>query len=246
VLRVDDALGRHTGLAITKSEKGKVSLKVERDKRMLSLKADDVADLTLTLSWDGDSNPDVLSGSGLNCFDITKGSAHAFVVTKMSAEPVCDEEAVASTCPQFAIESRVYDAKDPTGQRFSSSGISRGISIDSDQFIPFSNFTRKGPRGKGSFTCVGAVTVAFKFTGLRELDLTLGEISTNGEEQRVESSNRAAVTPVPREAKQSVGSVDSAKTAALVEPKGVPSPITPAKPRKKVAEEAVFGSLVAE
>jgi hypothetical protein len=268
VLRVDDALGRHTGIAVLKSDKGDVSVKIGLDKGLLHLKADGATDLTLSFSWDGDSNPDVLSGSGLNCVDLTKGSAHALVVSKMSVEPECDEDAVVATCPQFIVESRVYDAQDPTGQRFSSSVVSRGISVDSDLFIPFSNFTRRGPRGKGSFTCVGAVTVSFKFTGLSDLDLTLGEIVINGQESEVESGSRDAGKPVPQDTKSVVGAViDEGKVRAdkvavlpsntissvaapkqkdVVAPGVTIQPSIATKPRKKAAEESVFGSLVAE
>jgi len=264
VLRVEDALGRHTGIAILKSDKGDVSVQISPDKRVLQLKADDVSDLTLTFSWDGDSNPDVLSGSGLNCVDLTKGSAHALVVSKMSAEPECDEDAVVATCPQFTVESRVYDAQDPTGQRFSSSVVSRGISVESDLFIPFSNFTRRGPRGQGSFTCVGAVTISFKFTGLRDLDLTLGAIATNGQDSKVESVSRVIGTPVPQGTKSAVvtgsdqvkaradkldspiSSVDAPKQRDAIAPSVAAQPSILAKPRKRAVEESVFGSLVAE
>jgi len=268
VLRVDDALGKHTGIAVLKSDKGDVSVKIARGKGVLQLNADGVTDLTLTFSWDGDSNPDDLSGSGLNCVDLTEGSAHALVVSKMSAEPKCDEDAVVATCPQFTVESRVYDAQDPTGQRFSSSVVSRGISVESDLFIPFSNFTRRGPRGKGSFTCVGAVTISFKLTGLRDLDLTLGEIATNAQEPKVESVSRDSVTPGPQEIKSAVStgsdqvkvradklavlpattisSVDAPKQREAVAASFAAQTSIATKPRKRAVEESVFGSLVAE
>jgi hypothetical protein len=268
VLRVDEALGRHTGIAVLKSDEGVVSVKITRDKGIFQLKADGVTDLTLTFSWDGDSNPDVLSGSGLNCVDLTKGNAHALVVSNVSAESECDQDAVAATCPQFTVESRVYDAQDPTGQRFSSSVVSRGNSVESNLFIPFSNFTRRGPRGKGNFTCVGAVTISFKFSGLRDLDLTLGEIATNGQETKIESVPRNAVTPILQETKSAVitendqgkvradklavvpattgSSVDAHKQREAVASSVVAQPSIATKPRKRALEESVFGSLVAE
>jgi hypothetical protein len=262
VLRVDEALGRHTGVAIIKSEDGEVVVSSLPEREQFKLEAKDVSDLTLKFSWDGDSNPDVISGSGLNCIDLTKGGAHSFIVSQLSAEPECDEDAVASTCPQFTVESRIYDSQDPTGQRFSSSVITRGISMESDLFIPFSNFTKVGPRGRGSFTCVGAISISFKFTGLADLKLGFGSISTNGtdidgaqlkakpskqvkppvriiESGDVLKSNKLSVPVVPSNSiKESATSPSQVSQAPAVP--------TPARARKAPIEAPVFGSLVAE
>jgi hypothetical protein len=182
VLRVHDALGRHTGISILKGVGGEVTVRSGRRPGIFYVEADDVADVSITFSWDGDSNPEVLSGSGLNCFDLTRQGAYAFVVSKMNVESSCTERPIPGECPQFTVHSRVYDSQDPTGQRFSESTILRREVEESDVVIPFSNFVRFGPRGKGSFTCTGAVTIAFKFTGLEDLDLQLGPIYTNGDE----------------------------------------------------------------
>jgi len=224
VLRVSNALGRHTGISIVKGLEGEVSVRAGHPKGTLKIQAEDVADLSIAFSWDGDSNPEVLSGSGLNCLDLTRGGAYAFILSKLSAEPECLEEVIPSECPQFTVESRVYDSQDPTGQRFSASVMSRGPMTESDLAIPFSNFVRSGPRGKGSFTCVGAVTITAKFSGLDELDLELGPIYTNGEE-----GLEVPLTPIPPTptstaiATPSSTSIPSNTEIATIEPSGVPA-----------------------
>lgn len=182
VLRASNTLGRSTGISIVKGLEGEVSVRAGQPKGTLRIKAEEASDFSIAFSWDGDSNPDVLSGAGLNCLDLTRSGAYAFILSKLSAEPECLKEAIPSECPQFTVESRVYDSQDPTGQRFSASVMARGPMVESDLAVPFSNFVRSGPRGKGSFTCVGAVTITMRFSGLDELGFDLGPIYTNGEE----------------------------------------------------------------
>lgn len=182
VLRVDNALGGHTGISIVKGLAGEVSLIGGRPAGKLLIEADDATDVAVTFSWDGDSNPDVLSGAGLNCFDLTRQGAYAFITSKFSSETECSEAALISECPNFTIDSRVYDSQDPTGQRFSASTIVRGPVQDAELAIPFSNFVRFGPRGKGSFTCAGAVTITFRWRGIQELEVEFGQMYTNGQE----------------------------------------------------------------
>jgi len=214
VLRVSNALGQHTGISIVKGLEGEVSVRAGHPKGTLKIQAEDVSDLSISFSWDGDSNPEVLSGSGLNCRDLTRGGAYAFILSKFSAEPECREAVIASECPQFAVESRVYDSQDPTGQRFSASVMVRGVMVDADLAIPFSNFVRSGPRGKGNFTCVGAVTVTIKFSGLEGLDLELGPIYTNGEEGQELPPTPTAPTPTQ---------IPSATEPVKIEPAAIPA-----------------------
>ncbi len=182
VLRVDGALGGHTGISVVKGLAGEVSLIGGRPTGKLLIEAEDATDLAVTFSWDGDSNPDVLSGAGLNCFDLTQQGAYAFIISNFSAVSDCNDDALISECPNFTIDSRVYDSQDPTGQRFSASTIVRGQVKDAELAIPFSNFVRFGPRGKGSFTCTGAVTLTFRWRGIQDLEVDLGQIYTNGKE----------------------------------------------------------------
>ncbi len=183
VLRVADNLGGHTGISIIKGLAGEVSLKVGRPAGKLKIEAQDATDVAIAFSWDGDSNPDLLSGAGLNCFDLTQQGAYAFIVSRFSANSECSSDALVSECPNFSIDSRVYDSQDPTGQHFSASTIVRGEPVkDADLAVPFSNFVRFGTRGKGRFTCAGAVTMTFRWRGLEDLEVEFGPIFTNGRE----------------------------------------------------------------
>lgn len=217
VLRVHDALGRHTGISIIKSPGGEVSVQSGKPAGSLHVEAEGAHDVTVVFSWDGDSNPDVLSGSGLNCFDLTRQGAYAFVVSAMTVESECVEQEIGAECPHFTIHSRVYDSQDPTGQRFSASTITRGAMDGSEVVIPFSNFVRSGPRGKGSFTCAGAVTIAIKFSGLEELEVELGPIYSNGAE---------GLTPLPTVTVPSI-TPDPTSTVVVTQSEAVAAIATP-------------------
>jgi hypothetical protein len=189
VVREQDALGRNTGIAVTKSPAGEVSVEVSRStKGRLEVVADGVTDLTLTLSWDGDSNPEQLSGSGLNCFDVTQHTASAFIISQARMQAECGEVVSSTECPSLSVEARVYNPADPTGQKFLTSLGRRTVREATDIVIPFSNFLGQGPRGKASFDCVGAVTLAFTFRGFAEMDFSVGPIYSNGIE---------GLTPLP-------------------------------------------------
>jgi len=176
-----DTLGRITGFSISKSAAGKAKLELaSTDKGRLSFSAKDVSDVALTITWDGDLNPDLLSASGLNCFDLTSQSGYAFIASQASLRSTCAEPSIAGGCPSFSMETRVYNASDPTGQRFSASVVTRSMLDETDITIPFSNFVRQGPRGQGSFSCAGAVTMVLRFRGFSELEFTTGPIYTNG------------------------------------------------------------------
>jgi hypothetical protein len=237
-----------------------VSLKAGRPAGRLRLEAEDATDVAITFSWDGDSNPDVLSGAGLNCFDVTQQGAYAFIISKFSVQAECREEALAAECPNFTIDSRVYDSQDPTGQRFSASTIVRGQVKDSDLAIPFSNFVRFGPRGKGSFTCAGAVTLTFKFRGLEELEVEFGPMYTNGREglqplpapSFAPSSTPHSVTPEPATPTVVPSPSVTEVPAALVTIASSPLPVLPEqkppvptlKKPTPIASEVIYGSVV--
>jgi hypothetical protein len=189
VVRVPDALGRHTGVGVMKSLSGDVSVEVSRSpKGRVAVEAEDASDLSLTFSWDGDSNPEQLSGAGLNCADLMQQGASAFIVSGVQVHSECGEVITATECPTVSVEARVYNPEDPTGQKFLVSLSRRTISEPSDVVIPFSNFIGQGPRGKASFTCVGAVTITFTFRGFKELEFSAGPIYSNGLE---------GLTPLP-------------------------------------------------
>lgn len=177
--------------------------------------------VVLTLTWDGDQHPEQLSGAGLNCLDLTQGGAYAFVISGISIESECSEESNGQGCPNFQIESRIYDAGDPTGQRYSVSMMTRSLPEKTDLVVPFSNFVREGPRGKGNIGCVGAVSIAFRFEDFESVELDLGAIYTNGAEGLTPLPTATAaltVTPVATPTEQ------AAQTAVFSDPTVVWSP----------------------
>lgn len=186
--RSDSTLGRYVGIVLTKSSEGEVSATVEKKASgTLVYRADESPSSSLTFTWDGDPHPRQLSGSGLNCLDLTRQGASAVVLSSVAATISCgDDESRA--CAKVSFESRVYDARDPTGQRFSMSYFERELGEREDVFIPFSNFTQGGPRGRASFECVGAITLLIRFEGVSDARVEFGPIFTNGSE---------GLTPIP-------------------------------------------------
>ncbi|MEY4701982.1 MAG: hypothetical protein RL326_2169 [Pseudomonadota bacterium] len=188
VARSEFTLGRYTGISVQKRGAGTASVTVEKNEGALRFEIREASPVVLTLSWDGDQHPDQLSGAGLNCLDLTQGGAYAFIVSGISIESECQGESEGQRCPNFQIESRIYDARDPTGQRYSVSTMTRSLPEKTDLVIPFSNFIREGPRGKGNIACVGAVSISFRFEEFESVELEMGSIYTNGAE---------GMTPLP-------------------------------------------------
>ena len=205
VIRAEHTLGRYTGVSVTKRGGGSASATIEKNDGVMRFELRESTPVVLTLSWDGDQHPDQLSGAGLNCLDLTQGGAYAFVISGMSIESECQGESPGKTCPNFQIESRIYDARDPTGQRYSVSMMNRSLPERTDLVIPFSNFIREGPRGKGDITCVGAVSISLRFEQFDSVELDLGPIYTNGSEGR---------TPLPT---PTVSSTDTPQATPAVE-----------------------------
>lgn len=190
IVRSQSTVGRYTGISLSRRGEGEVSVRVRgKENSKLTFEASDTQSATMTLSWDADQHPELLSGSGLNCLDLTREGAFAFILSAVSIDAEClSEESISSSCPSFSVESRIYDAHDPTGQRFSGSVITRTLSSKTDIVIPFSNFVREGPRGKAEFSCVGAITMMFRFDGFESVEMDIGPIYTNGSE---------GLTPIP-------------------------------------------------
>jgi hypothetical protein len=207
VARSENTLGRYTGILVSRRGAGSASVAVGKNDGELRFESREASPVVLTLSWDADQHPDLLSGSGLNCLDLTQGGAYAFIVSGVSIESECLEESEGRRCPNFLIESRIYDAKDPTGQRYSVSVMTRSLPDKTDLVIPFSNFIREGPRGKGNMSCVGAVSISFRFEDFESVNLELGPIYTNGAEGMTPlptPTAAAARTPIPTAAVESL------------------------------------------
>ena len=144
----------------------------------------------LTLVWDGDPNAGQISGSGLTCLNLLRDGATAFVLEDLAYTASCERKGVdfkgtgkraPEECSPLTIESRIFDSGDPTGQRYSTSIIRRHPRLSGqDLRIPFSTFTREGPNGGASPTCVGAISITLKADELSKSVVTFGPFSTNG------------------------------------------------------------------
>lgn len=182
VVRSRMTLGGSTGVTLNGGSQGMAELCfMQGDVRGLWLRGQGEAINSLTLSWDGDAYPEQLSALGLRCLDLTAEGAQAFVIMDLNISLGCNNSEVGDVCPPYTIETRVYDADDATGQRYSASILSRSAAQSVHNLeIPFSGFTREGPRGLARFSCVGAVTIALHFEELRDVELSFGPIFTNG------------------------------------------------------------------
>lgn len=272
IARSENTLGRYTGISVSRRGEGSASVSVGKNDGVLRFELHEASPVVLTLSWDADQHPDLLSGSGLNCLDLTQGGAYAFIASGISIESECQEESQGQRCPNFQIESRIYDAKDPTGQRYSVSTMTRSLPDKTDLVIPFSNFTREGPRGKGNISCVGAVSISFRFEDFESVELELGAIYTNGAEGMTPLPTPTAAstqTPLPTTALESVptelptpgvtgqpvllteplpatpaGVEIPLATAFSTQAPSMNTPVVPRVPAAAADEEVTYGQLV--
>jgi hypothetical protein len=273
VARSEHTLGRYTGVSISRRGAGSASVSVDKNDGSLRFELRQASPVVLSLSWDGDQHPDLLSGSGLNCLDLTQGGAFAFIVSAMSIESECQEGAQGQRCPNFQIESRIYDAKDPTGQRYSVSTMTRSLPDKTDLVIPFSNFIREGPRGKGNIACVGAISISLRFEDFESVELEMGPIYTNGIEgmtplptptvaptqspmPTIEVEGLPTELPTPGVTSESrvstesppspLASRETALPSALSDPQApiITAPIVPRVPAAVEDEEVTYGQVV--
>lgn len=181
-VRSKHVLGGSTGIVLVGGNEGEASLAfTQAGSRRLELRGDGESVHSLTLNWDGDAYPQQLSGAGLGCFNLLAQQADAFIMRDMRLAYSCGAPGKGGACPPIEIETRIYDADDATGQRFSASVIKRrGTEANEEVVVPFSNLVREGPRGLARPTCVGAISITFRFEGQRDVRLALGPIYTNG------------------------------------------------------------------
>ncbi len=221
IARSELTLGRYTGVAVSRRGAGSASVSVERNDGVMRFELHESSPVVLTLTWDGDQHPEQLSGAGLNCLDLGREGAYAFILSAISIDSECSANASGEGCPNFQIESRMYDAADPTGQRYSVSMMTRSLPDKTDLVIPFSNFVREGPRGKGKIGCVGAVSISFRFEDFDSVELELGPIYTNGPE---------GMTPLPTPTAAWTQTPETRPTEAVVplaSPTGLPTVASP-------------------
>ncbi len=190
----------------------------------------------MTLSWDSDSNPWQLSGGGLRCLDIRADGSTALTVEGVAFSGICDKGRE-DDCPPLVVEARIYDADDPTGQRYSTSVIRRHRrSSGRDLRIPYSSFSREGPNGLGRTACVGALTISFRADGLTNARVSFGKVFTNGACQGGDcvvqppfSAPYFGVTATPT----AVPMTPSPTTSPTQTPKGTASPAATALPTQR-------------
>lgn len=201
-------LGGTTGLVLVGGNEGEAKLVFRQDdQRRLELTGKGEALHSLALRWDGDSNPEVLSAAGLACFDLTALGATAFVLRDFSMLAECAESGDSGECQQLEIESRVFDADDPTGQRYSAALLRQPVPRVADELVvPFSNFTREGPRGLARLSCVGAISIAFRLQGFKNVSLSVGPIYTN-------DTNGLTYVPTPTPSPSASPTVTPSSTA---------------------------------
>lgn len=231
-LRSKTALGSYTGIAWRGVGEGKGTLSVNQG--LMGLVASGSSVGALTLTWDGDTSAEQLSGAGLGCLDVRNGGATGLVVSGLSIQGRCSTEEDFE-CPPFVIETRLYDFADPTGQTYSASMLRRPNNKSaSDVVIPFSNLTRSGPRGLGRLECVGAISVTVRMDRYSQVTLSMGPIFTN-------SHDPLAVPPTPTPTVVAVvtsPSVDVSGGASEVVPTPVPTKIATIAPVESAKQDS--------
>ena len=185
-LRSRTTLGSYLGLSLRGEGRSSGSLMVEKGE--LTVKAAGSTLRGVYLSWDSDTYPEQLSSSGLGCFDLQQDGASAIILQDFEVEGRCGVAEDEGGC-SVIVETRIYDASDPTGQTYSATllkipdGKNKG-----DLLVPFSNLMRKGPRGSARLSCAGALTFLIQPIGYSQFELSVGTIYTNSQH---------GLTPVP-------------------------------------------------
>ncbi len=181
-IRGEGTLGSYTGVSVNRSAaaSGKIATTVTKGSGRLQLDTAGTGLVSLLLSWDGDPNPRQLSSAGLGCFNLRAFQGVALVISDFSVSTDCEKKDESSEaeegCSELIIETRLYDATDPTGQIYSWSSVRRSLSASGTKslVIPFSNFLYHAPRGTARFTCAGAITLSLKLAGSTKMRVEMG------------------------------------------------------------------------
>jgi len=193
-LRSKTTVGSHTGVVVRGG--GEMTSQFSVREGDFQFEASGASLGSLTLTWDGDTYPEQLSSAGLSCFDLRQDGGSAFIIRGVSIKGSCGGSWGDESCPPFVIETRIYDSVDPTGQVYSASILRRTNGREGeDLIIPFSNFNRRGPRGEGRFSCVGAISFQIRFEPYSKVALSAGPVFTNS--ARPLESPPATPTPIP-------------------------------------------------
>lgn len=195
-VRAKTTLGAYTGIWVRGGDETRSKLSVSKGSLLVQVSGRPLSGIQL--SWDSDTYADQLSSSGLKCIDMRHQDGSAIVMKDFKLQGVCGDEGADDSCPPFVVETRVYDAADPTGQTYSASILRRTNGRESqDLIIPFSNFNRKGLRGEGRLECAGAVSIYVRTDGYRDVTLSAGPIFTNSTEPFEALILTPTPTPVP-------------------------------------------------
>lgn len=233
-LRSKNTLGAYTGLWVRGDADMNSSFSAKQG--MLEVKATGSSLSGIALSWDSDTYPEQLSSAGLKCVDMRHQGGWAIVLKDFAVNGTCGE--TTTECPSFVIETRVYDASDPTGQTYSASVLRRANGREvQDLMIPFSNFNKKGLRGEGRLGCAGAVSIYIRVDGYKDVALRVGPIFTNSSEPLealvftpTPTSVPATPTsvserPVTPTATPTVAPTNEATASAVATPEEAPAPV---------------------
>lgn len=195
-VRAKTTLGAYTGIWVRGGDETHSKISVSNGKLLIQVSGQKLSGVQL--SWDSDTYADQLSSSGLTCIDMRHQGGSAIVIKDFKLNGVCGDEDAADSCAPFVVETRIYDAADPTGQTYSASILRRTNGREpQDLIIPFSNFNRKGLRGEGRLECVGALSINVRANGYRDLTLFAGPIYTNSTQPFEALIVTPTLTPVP-------------------------------------------------
>lgn len=190
--RAKTTLGAYTGIWLRGDAEMNSSFSFKEGKLKVEAKGSSLGGIVL--SWDSDTYADQLSSVGLKCIDMRHQDGSAIVIEDFSLQGRCKETAADGECSPFVIETRVYDASDPTGQTYSASILRRANGREAQELtIPFSNFNKKGLRGEGRLACAGAVSINIRTDGYSAVTLQAGPIYTNS----LEPLEALVLTPTP-------------------------------------------------
>ncbi len=216
--RAKTTLGAYTGIWVRGDDEMISSVSAKQG--MLQVKARGTLLGGIVLSWDSDTYADQLSSAGLKCVDMRHHDGSAIVIKDFSLQGGCDESEEDGECPPFVVETRVFDASDPTGQTYSASILRRANNRDAqDLIIPYSNFTKKGLRGEGRLACAGAVSITIKTDGYKQVALSAGPIFTNS----LQPLEALVLTPTPTPPPATPTSADAVSLPQNPEPTVSPS-----------------------
>ena len=243
--RAKTTLGAYTGIWVRGDAEMNSSVSAKQGRLLIKAAGSSLGGVVL--SWDSDTYADQLSSAGLKCIDMRHEDGSAIVIKDFSLQGSCKDSDDDESCAPFVIETRVFDASDPTGQTYSASILRRANNRDAeDLIIPFSNFNKKGLRGEGRLGCAGAVSITIRTDGYNEFTLSAGPIFTNSSqplEALVLTPTPTAIPATPTSADAVVATPTPVPTsAATISTTGTPTPPTTSTPASAETAAAESGA----